>query len=72
MMRMHGVDSVSESFDDVANLPSARKEGLTDRFRQRISAVGKRTHENDRSQVSERDLSNLTARSQVRYSRSLR
>lgn len=71
MIKMQGVDpvSVSESFDDVGTLPSARKEGLTDRFRQKLGAAGKRVQGNQQTQGSDPDLSNLTERSQVRYTK---
>jgi hypothetical protein len=44
-----------------------KKEGLTDKFRQKINAVGKRGPSSRQRNVSEADLSYLTARSQVRY-----
>ena len=58
-------DSRSLAGSDAFSAPS--KEGLTDRFRQKISAVGRRGAASRESRVSQPDLTYLTARSEVRY-----
>lgn len=46
---------------------ASSKEGLTDRFRQKLNAVARRGASSRESRVSQPDLTYLTARSQVRY-----
>ena len=69
MMRTQELSFTAQSFDDVANIPSARREGLTDRFRQKFSALGNRPPSNQSNGEMQPDLSNLTPKSQVRYIR---
>ena len=56
----------SIALGEVYNGQQARKEGLTDKFRQKIQGVGKGGQTPRQQQVAEQDLSYLTARSQVR------
>lgn len=67
MIKRRGSNSLSESFDSETNFQSPRKEGLTDKVRQKISAAGKIIQGSRPSKVAEPDLTHLTARSQVRH-----
>ena len=66
-IKMEDSYSAVESFDDVAHIPSARRENLTDRFRQKFSATGRSSQGNRENEVGQPDLTTLTARSQVKY-----
>ena len=65
MMRTQDLNFTEQSFDDMAHIPSARRDGLTDRYRQKLSAVGNRP-QSSHSTNTQPDLSNLTPKSQVR------
>jgi hypothetical protein len=66
---MQNSNTLSESFDYDKNFRSPRKEGLTDKLRQKINTVGKRVQPSRENNDSELDLTHLTARSQVRYNK---
>ena len=68
---MRNPSPMSESFDYETNFDSPKRDGLTDKFRQKLSAVGKREQSSHQNKVSEPDLVNLTARSQVSYTRKI-
>ncbi len=63
---MQRTTPVSQSVDYDTNFQSPRKEGLTDRLRQRLNAAGKIIQGDRPNSVSEPVLKNLTTRSQVR------
>lgn len=65
MMRMQELNLTAQSFDDMANIPSARRDGLTDRFRQKFNPASNRP-QSGHSITSQPDLSSLTPKSQVR------
>ena len=63
---MQHTNPMSQSYDPDRNFQTPRREGLTDRFRQRINAAGRIIQGNQPKYVAEPDLKNLTTRSQVR------
>ena len=67
MIKMQDSKSLNQSFDYETNFQSSRKEGLTNKLRQKINTAGKREQESRQEKFFEPDLTSLTARSQVRY-----
>jgi len=59
---MQDSNRLSESYE----LRQRKKEGLTDKFRQKLNVVGRRTQVSQPENVPDIDLSYLTQRSQVR------
>jgi hypothetical protein len=59
----------SNSLSKSNTFQQPRKDGLTDKVRQKITAVSKRVQRSSQGRTFQPDLSCLTPRSQVRYNK---